>query len=518
MDYGEGRLKSLISAFLILQLSTAWAANTSAAQYETILEYWPQTLLPSQSEDSSATQILTQTVGTLVRYEDNTIAPYLAESWSISKDQTTYIFHLRKDGRFSNGRPITVDEVILSIEESLKTQKEYKMDLAVIKGGRAFCSGRTHSISGIKKLSKYSLSITLEKPFAPLLDILTTPRFGVLLPEDIARLKKGKVVPFASSGPFTIASIIPNKRIELIPSPTYYERNKVSLSKLNYEIVSDPKKAQAGLASRKFHDIIPYTSKDLPQKATRLKKIPSLTAQSNYFIFSCKHPQLKNKALRIFIAQNLDIDSFLKKMNISTHQRAFGLIPRGMLGYSPDLCNRRVSPISLKETGCSEKHPCTLSLMTYGENNSQMRDALNSLVAPLNKFPHIKLHVDSIPMSEFFKRFQAGDYEIAMIPMKPDSRDTYMMLRHTLNEKLFAPGFDRREIKTLLHKARSTENFKERAECYRQVDAILQKHQIIAPLYHGDQGYQEAAHNVNGLSIPFLGYIYREYRSVSIGK
>ena len=36
--------------------------------------------------------------------------PAAAESWEISPDQCTYTFHLRRDGRWSNGEPVTSAE------------------------------------------------------------------------------------------------------------------------------------------------------------------------------------------------------------------------------------------------------------------------------------------------------------------------------------------------------------------------------------------------------------------------
>src|SRR5262245_10658965 len=46
----------------------------------------------------------------------NITAPSLAESWSLSKDGTTYEFVIRKNAKFHNGDPVTADDVKFSFE------------------------------------------------------------------------------------------------------------------------------------------------------------------------------------------------------------------------------------------------------------------------------------------------------------------------------------------------------------------------------------------------------------------
>ena len=41
--------------------------------------------------------------------------PELAEKWDISSDQLTYTFHLRKDLKFSDGSPLTADDVAFTL-------------------------------------------------------------------------------------------------------------------------------------------------------------------------------------------------------------------------------------------------------------------------------------------------------------------------------------------------------------------------------------------------------------------
>src|SRR5919204_2406168 len=59
---------------------------------------------------------------------DKTVAPSLAESWTVSKDGRVYEFVLRKGVKFHNGDPVTADDVKFSFERyrgvSAKAMKE----------------------------------------------------------------------------------------------------------------------------------------------------------------------------------------------------------------------------------------------------------------------------------------------------------------------------------------------------------------------------------------------------------
>lgn len=67
----------------------------------------PVGLDPAQVTDLNSTRIGRRVVETLVRYADESteIVPYLAESWTVSKDGLSYTFKLRKAIAFHDGTP-----------------------------------------------------------------------------------------------------------------------------------------------------------------------------------------------------------------------------------------------------------------------------------------------------------------------------------------------------------------------------------------------------------------------------
>jgi ABC-type transport system substrate-binding protein len=46
------------------------------------------------------------------------LTPDLAEKWDVSPDGMTYTFHLRQNAKFHNGRAVTAEDVLYSLERA----------------------------------------------------------------------------------------------------------------------------------------------------------------------------------------------------------------------------------------------------------------------------------------------------------------------------------------------------------------------------------------------------------------
>jgi oligopeptide transport system substrate-binding protein len=81
----------------------------------------PESLDPQVSDGQPEARIYMALYEGLVEYDPKTTAPMpaLAERWEINKDSSEFTFHLRRDGRFSNGDPITARDFVFTIRRGM---------------------------------------------------------------------------------------------------------------------------------------------------------------------------------------------------------------------------------------------------------------------------------------------------------------------------------------------------------------------------------------------------------------
>lgn len=161
-----GLMGALAAAVLLAGLSLS-ASVGAPANVRFVNGAEPKTLDPHLLTGQPGGRIATATFEGLTRYDPETLgpAPGVAESWEISDDGRRYAFRLRKNARWSDGKPIDASDVIYSFRRMLdpKLGAEYAYMLHPIRGARAY---NTYE----------SLARTLDERIAPALERLVEER------------------------------------------------------------------------------------------------------------------------------------------------------------------------------------------------------------------------------------------------------------------------------------------------------------------------------------------------------
>src|SRR5580765_3355706 len=79
----------------------------------------PKTFNPITAAETSSRDIVYMLFSGLTTKDQVTqeVKPALAESWSVDADQKTWTFKLRKDLHWSDGKPLTADDVIFTFND-----------------------------------------------------------------------------------------------------------------------------------------------------------------------------------------------------------------------------------------------------------------------------------------------------------------------------------------------------------------------------------------------------------------
>lgn len=170
--------------------------------------------------------------------------PKLAKSFSVNGND--YVIHLRHGIKWSDGKPITADDVVFTWQNIIFDGfgNTSTRDSIIIDG----------KLPTVKKIDDYTVEFKTPQPFAPFIRMLSTS----IAPKHIFEpaVKKGKeyfetflstnIDPkiLVTSGAFKLKEYVPAQRVVFERNPNYYMINKNNqklpyLDKLVYLIVGD---------------------------------------------------------------------------------------------------------------------------------------------------------------------------------------------------------------------------------------------------------------------------------------
>ncbi len=206
----------------------------------------PKTFNPCNSKDATSSSMAGMLYDGLVTTEPRTgeVIPLLAKDFEVNGND--YIVHLRHGVKWSDGKPITADDVMYTYQE------------IIFKGLGNPSSMENMKVEGklpsIEKIDDYMVKFTTPKPFAPFLRQLSNPivpkhyfkpysdrgesEFNAFLspntpPEEIV-----------SNGAFKLKEYVAAQRVVFVRNPDYYKINTQNerlpyLDKVVYMIVGD---------------------------------------------------------------------------------------------------------------------------------------------------------------------------------------------------------------------------------------------------------------------------------------
>lgn len=301
------------------------------------------TLDPADGYDTASWTFEQAIFDTLVRYGDANVdlEPDLALSWEISSDATRFTFHLRRDARFSNGRPVTGADFKYAIERVLRPSTrskgtEYYRGIA---GAADFIAGRASGVSGIELPDPYTIIFHLTAPDPIFIHKLTMP-FAAAVPREVVE-KWGEDFSHhvVGSGAYKLSEWTSGQRLVLVRNPYYFAKGLpildavVEMVGVNEEL--EWLKYQAGEI-----DVSGIPSAEFPRvmKTPRLKALTlhRVTVTTDYMGMNCQMPPFTDVRVRRVFNYAVDKEKLLALLN-GRGVVARGVLPPNLPGYTPDV-------------------------------------------------------------------------------------------------------------------------------------------------------------------------------------
>lgn len=494
---------SFRAAFLALALFSVAAPMARAAATPQVINIGngaePKDLDPHIVTGVPESHIIMNILEPLVGKDPKTLAPIpaAAESWTMSKDGKVYTFKLRKSAKWSNGDPVTAQDFIYSWTRLLTpaTAAEYAYQAFYIKNGEAFNKGKIKDAAqlGIKAIDPYTLEVTLENP---------TPFFlALLFHHSLSPVHKATVEKFGArwtrpenivvNGPFTVAKWEMNKVITLKKNDKYWDKDKVTLTEVNYYPVEKQDTEEKMFRSKELHitnevplEKIPFWQKD---KSGVYQQHPYLGTY--YYWLNTTKPPLNNKLVRKALALSIDRERLVKYVTRGGQLPATVFTPPGCGGYSAtprlpkDLSRLAEAKELLKKAGYADGK--ALGPIEISFNTS---DAHRKIAEAIQQMWKQNLGLDMRLMNQEWKVFldtqRTKNYQISRMGWIADYNDpnTYLDMFVTDGGNNHA-GWSNKEYDSLIAKAAKELDQKKRLALFQKAEDILLDELPIVPVY-----------------------------------
>jgi len=302
----------------------------------------PKTVDPTLVFCTTSSSVVEALFLPLIRFDFNTLeaVPCLATSWEVSDDSLVWTFHLRKDVKWTDGKPVTAHDIEYGAKRIIDpaTASPLANFFYIIKNAKKVNTGESDDLSsvGIKAVDDYTIQYTLEYRAAYFLSLIahvitavpswTIEKYGDRWtePENIV-----------TNGAYKLKSWAHFNEIVLVKNEDYFDADKVQIEKVRFIYVVDQSTA---LSMYQTGDL--DTCDVPPVDIERIKSDPILSKE--YYSgplailqtvqINCSYPPMDNPLVRKAFAAAIDKETFCKYVLKGGQQPAYTVTPPGCFG------------------------------------------------------------------------------------------------------------------------------------------------------------------------------------------
>lgn len=448
---------------------------------------------PALAQDGESLKVTMHIFETLVRFKTGTfeIEPWLARSWTTSRDGTVWTFTLRKGLKFSDGSPCDADAVVFSYMRQLdRSHPNYTEGI--------WAQSAFACVKAVEALDRLTVRITLEKPYAPFLsNMAMIAAAPIVCPNAVKRhgpdFKKNPV----GTGPLAFVEWVPGDRIVLKRNPHYWGQNP-EFETLVFRSIINNRNRLSALKAGVLHgmDGVDYEIQRQVMRDGTLRLTTGLPMNVGYLAMNTQRPPFDNVLVRRAVNHAINKQSLVKLFYQDIAVIAKGPLPPGMLGYDPDQpeygFDLQKARELMKEAGYGAG--VTARLWTPPVPRPAIPEPMKIAMSIQSSLAAIGIRLEIVSPTtwrEYLDQVNNGEHDACLLSWMGDNGDpdnflyTLLDLDNAVKPKALNRAFFRdQEVHELLLQAQQELNAGERDALYRRALRRIHDQAPWVPLAH----------------------------------
>ncbi|MBV8635666.1 MAG: ABC transporter substrate-binding protein [Burkholderiaceae bacterium] len=430
------------------------------------------------------------------------LRPALADSWIISPDARTFVFHLRQGvhfhttAYFTPTREFNADDVMFTFGRFLHPKHPFNLAFPA-----TFIYpqnlGLADMVVALDKIDDHTVRFTLKEPNVAFLSYFAMNFAGIQSAEYGAKLllegKASRINNYPiGTGPYRFKSYKKDEVVRMEANPDYW-RGKQLTDKLIYAIAPDPNVRVNKLLAGECQVLSTVRDADIPVLAKRpnivLRKIQGLNI--SYLSFNMKHAATSKREVREALDIAIDRNAIFKALfPRGDAVQAVGPFPSIVPGFNKNLTNE-YNPERAKQLLAKAGYGKGLELDLWALPVVRPMNPNGQLLAQLIQQDWAKIgataNIKTYEWGEYLKRARVGEHDVYMSGWSSDTGDADDFLSPNLTSAANRPGcykFCNAEFDKLVDTARMTTDQDKRVKLYEKALEIFKRERPWITLAH----------------------------------
>jgi peptide/nickel transport system substrate-binding protein len=394
------------------------------------------------------------------------LIPWLAQGHTVSTDGKTWTFALRPGLKFSDGKPVTADDVVFSILRAAHNSS----------GPLSFLD---FAIKSLRAEGSTTVVATLSQPWAPFLSDISVFANAVL-PKDFGGQSESAFFAHPiGTGPFILKSFAKGGNVSLERNPHYWQPGKPYLDAVNFIYINDDNQRVLQLKGGQVEVISAVPAAQVA--ALRADQSLVLKAFGSWAVdllfFNEKVPQFADRHVRRAINHALNIPAIAKATTYGTAPPGNSFFPPS-LQYYKHVPTLGYSLAAARAELAKSKYPHGFSMSILVPSGTVQYVAAATIIQQQLKPLNISVTLNQLDNAAYTAAFQAFNYQAMINGATNDISDPDEMASFQVDVKnggshSFWTYYDNPAAIALVHQAETEFNSAKRAALYAQIQAIV---------------------------------------------